>query len=109
MLVEAVASGKPVVATRFPHAEELLAGGAGIMVDHGDVEAMAAASASACLYEPGLAERMAAARPAGRGAAAVAGGRRASYRTLVGSRSSAEAWRWREPPAPTVAAAPGPA
>jgi glycosyltransferase involved in cell wall biosynthesis len=34
VLIEAVAAGKPVVATRFPHAVELLAGGAGIVVAH---------------------------------------------------------------------------
>ena len=60
VLVEAVASGRPVVATRFPHAEELLAGGAGLLVSHGDVEAMTAAL-DRVLYEPGLAPRMAAA------------------------------------------------
>ncbi len=43
VLVDAVASGRPVVATAFPHAFELLAGGAGIVVDHGDQAAMAAA------------------------------------------------------------------
>lgn len=58
VLVEALASGKPVVATRFPHAEELLAGGAGLAVEHGDIEAMTEAL-SRVLYEPGLAERMA--------------------------------------------------
>lgn len=57
VLVEAVASGKPMVATRFPHAEELLADGAGILVDHGDVDAMAAAL-DRVLYEPGLADRL---------------------------------------------------
>ena len=41
VLVEALASGKPVVATRFPHAEELLACGAGVVVDHADADAMA--------------------------------------------------------------------
>jgi len=60
VLVEAVASGKPVVATRFPHAEELLAGGVGILVDYGDVGAMADAL-DRVLHEPGLADRMAAA------------------------------------------------
>ena len=35
VLVEALASAKPVVATRFPHAEEVLAGGAGILVGQG--------------------------------------------------------------------------
>jgi len=43
VLVEALASGKPVVATRFPHADELLAGGAGILVPHDDAEAIAEA------------------------------------------------------------------
>jgi glycosyltransferase involved in cell wall biosynthesis len=46
VLAEAVASGKPVVATRFPHAVELLSDGAGILVDHGDVDAMADALAA---------------------------------------------------------------
>ena len=58
VLVEALASGKPVIATRFPHAEELLADGAGILVDDADVDAIAAAL-ERLLYEPGLAERMA--------------------------------------------------
>ncbi len=58
VLVEAVASGKPVVATRFPHAEELLAGGAGLLVAHGDVDAMVRAL-DRVLYEPGLAPEMA--------------------------------------------------
>ena len=34
VLIEAVAAGKPVVATRFPHAVELLSGGAGLLVAH---------------------------------------------------------------------------
>ncbi len=41
VLIEAVAAGRPVVATRFPHALELLGGGAGITVPHRDPEAMA--------------------------------------------------------------------
>ncbi|HET7724489.1 MAG TPA: glycosyltransferase [Propionibacteriaceae bacterium] len=41
VLIEAVAAGRPVVATRFPHAVELLEGGAGITVPHRDPEAMA--------------------------------------------------------------------
>ena len=43
VLVEAIASGKPVVATAFPHAVELLAAGSGIVVQHGDPAAMAEA------------------------------------------------------------------
>lgn len=42
VISEAVGLGRPVVATRFPHAEEMLASGAGVVVDHDD-EAMAAA------------------------------------------------------------------
>lgn len=36
VLVEAIAAAKPVIATRFPHAVELLSGGAGMTVAHGD-------------------------------------------------------------------------
>lgn len=43
VLVEALASGKPVVATRFPHAVELLRDGSGIVVPHNDSPAIAAA------------------------------------------------------------------
>lgn len=43
VLVEAIASGKPVVATRFPHAVELLSEGSGILVPHEDAAAIAAA------------------------------------------------------------------
>jgi glycosyltransferase involved in cell wall biosynthesis len=37
VLAEAIAASKPVVATRFPHAVELLTGGAGLTTTHGDV------------------------------------------------------------------------
>lgn len=43
VLVEALASGKPVIATAFPHAVEALAGGAGIVVPHEDPAAIAEA------------------------------------------------------------------
>ena len=43
VLVDAVAAGRPVIATAFPHAVELLASGAGIVVPQGDPEAMAGA------------------------------------------------------------------
>jgi glycosyltransferase involved in cell wall biosynthesis len=43
VLVDAVAAGLPVVATRFPHAVELLATGAGLVVPQRDERAMAAA------------------------------------------------------------------
>lgn len=40
-LVEAIGAGLPVVATRFPHAIELLSGGAGDLVEHGDARGIA--------------------------------------------------------------------
>jgi glycosyltransferase involved in cell wall biosynthesis len=43
VLVEAISAGIPVVATRFPHAVELLADGAGILVEHQNPAAIAAA------------------------------------------------------------------
>ncbi len=43
VLIEAVAALKPVVATRFPHAVELLGNGAGLVVPHRDPAAMAQA------------------------------------------------------------------
>jgi polysaccharide biosynthesis protein PslF len=43
VLIEAVAAGKPVVATQFPHAVEVLAGGAGLLVPYRDPAAIAAA------------------------------------------------------------------
>ena len=43
VLVDAIAAGRPVVATAFPHAVELLRTGAGIVVPHADPVAMAAA------------------------------------------------------------------
>jgi glycosyltransferase involved in cell wall biosynthesis len=59
VLVEALAAGKPVVATAFPHAVEMLESGAGAVVAHSDAEGMAAALRS-ILSEPGVATRMAA-------------------------------------------------
>ena len=46
VLIEALAAGKPVVATQFPHAREVLAGGAGLLVPHRDPAAIAAALCS---------------------------------------------------------------
>jgi glycosyltransferase involved in cell wall biosynthesis len=43
VLAEAVAASKPVIATRFPHALELLTGGAGLTTTHGDTVALAGA------------------------------------------------------------------
>ena len=58
VLVEALAAGKPVVATDFPHAVEMLGTGAGALVPHSDPESMATALRSV-LSEPGVAARMA--------------------------------------------------
>jgi len=57
VLVDAIAAGRPVVATAFPHAVELLASGAGIVVPHQDGMALSAALRRV-LTEPGLAESM---------------------------------------------------
>jgi polysaccharide biosynthesis protein PslF len=43
VLIEAVAAGKPVVATRFPHAVELLGDSAGILVTHRSADDIAVA------------------------------------------------------------------
>jgi len=53
VLIEAVAAGKPVVATAFPHAVEMLASGAGLVVPHDDPVALARA-VRRVLTEPGL-------------------------------------------------------
>jgi polysaccharide biosynthesis protein PslF len=57
VLTEAVAAGKPVIATRFPHAVELLGDGTGLLVDQGDAAAIADALCRV-LTEPELAERL---------------------------------------------------
>jgi polysaccharide biosynthesis protein PslF len=58
VLVEAMAAGKPVVATAFPHAVELLGMGGGLVVPHGDPEALTRALRRV-LVEPGLTATMA--------------------------------------------------
>jgi polysaccharide biosynthesis protein PslF len=58
VLVDAVAAGRPVIATAFPHAVELLSDGAGIIVPHRDPTAIANALRRV-FTEPGLAPRMA--------------------------------------------------
>jgi glycosyltransferase involved in cell wall biosynthesis len=59
VLVDAIASGRPVVATAFPHAVELLGTGAGIVVPHDDPDALVSALRSV-LTRPQLAGAMAA-------------------------------------------------
>lgn len=57
VLVDAVAAGRPVVSTAFPHAVELLASGAGIVVPQRD-PSMLGEAIRAVLTEPGLAASM---------------------------------------------------
>ncbi len=58
VLVDSLASGRPIVATAFPHAVELLASGAGTVVAHGDPDALAAALRQ-LLTDPDVADSMA--------------------------------------------------
>lgn len=58
VLVDAIASGRPVIATAFPHAIELLASGAGVVVDHDDPDALVTALRRV-VTEPNLAGSMA--------------------------------------------------
>ena len=58
VLVDAVAAGRPVVSTAFPHAVELLSSGAGIVVPQRDPVALGAAIRSV-LTDPALAASMA--------------------------------------------------
>jgi polysaccharide biosynthesis protein PslF len=57
VLIEAVAAGKPVVATAFPHAVELLASGAGLVVPHQNANAIGTAVRS-ILTNPNIASNM---------------------------------------------------
>jgi len=57
VLTEAVAAGKPVISTSFPHAVELLSGGAGLLVPQSDPLAMAEALHEVLTYK-GLVARM---------------------------------------------------
>lgn len=58
VLVDAIASGRPVVATAFPHAVELLASGAGAVVAHDDPDALAE-TLHTLLTKPDVADAMA--------------------------------------------------
>jgi glycosyltransferase involved in cell wall biosynthesis len=57
VLVEAIAAGRPVVSTAFPHAIELLTGGPGLVVPQRDPVGLEGALRRV-LSEPGLADRM---------------------------------------------------
>jgi len=58
VLIEAVTARRPVIATAFAHAVELLGAGAGLVVDHDDPDAMGAAIRQV-LCEPAQAASMA--------------------------------------------------
>jgi glycosyltransferase involved in cell wall biosynthesis len=58
VLVDSLATGRPIVATAFPHAVELLGSGAGTVVAHDDPDALVAAL-SQLLTDPRVAESMA--------------------------------------------------
>ena len=75
VLTEAVVAGKPVVSTAFPHAVELLSGGAGLLVPRRDPAAIRAALRRV-LTEPGLAASDGCRVPWPRARAAVVRGRR---------------------------------
>ncbi len=57
VLIEAVAAGRPVVSSGFPHALELLGGGAGLLVERKN-PAQIASALRRVLTEPGLASRL---------------------------------------------------
>lgn len=52
VLVEAIAAGKPVVATAFPHAVELLGAGVGVVVAHEDPAAIAEGLRAVLAWRP---------------------------------------------------------
>jgi glycosyltransferase involved in cell wall biosynthesis len=57
VLIEAVAAGRPVISSRFPHAVELLGNGAGLLVAQRDPAAIAVALRRV-LTDPQLAQRL---------------------------------------------------
>ncbi len=57
VLVDAIAAGRPVIATRFPHATEILADGAGLLVSHGSANELADAM-ERVITDPGLVANM---------------------------------------------------
>jgi glycosyltransferase involved in cell wall biosynthesis len=59
VLIEAVAAGKPVISSRFPHAVEMLGDGVGLLVPHRNPRAIAAALEQV-LTQPELKSAMAA-------------------------------------------------
>lgn len=89
VLVEAVAAGKHVIATGFPHAVELLAGGVGSVVAHESPAAIAEAVEAVLRTPDAMAARRRTARSADTSWSAVAG----RYRALAASMTSRSATR----------------
>ncbi len=93
VLIEAITARRPVIATAFPHAVELLGSGAGLIVDHDDPDAMTE-SIRQVLCEPAqaaiMAKRAAALAPDLLWSA-VAARYRGLARTLVSAGASAVA------------------
>jgi polysaccharide biosynthesis protein PslF len=87
VLIEAVAAGRPVVSTAFPHATELLGDGTGLVVAQKDPAALEAALRRV-LGEPGLADRLAE-RAAGKAPALLWGAVADRYREIAGSLATA--------------------
>ena len=90
VLVEAVAAGKPVISTGFPHAVELLSNGAGIIIPHRDADAIAEAVRTV-LDDRQSAERMAVAASRatmGTGWSEVAAQYRALADTILATRAA---------------------
>ncbi|RZS91644.1 glycosyltransferase involved in cell wall biosynthesis [Motilibacter rhizosphaerae] len=95
VLTEAVAAGRPVVSTAFPHAVELLTGGPGLVVPRQDPRAIELALRRV-LTEPGLAAALgasAADRAAELSWAAVAERYQRAAGTLVAARARTEVGR----------------
>ncbi|HUW79080.1 MAG TPA: glycosyltransferase [Candidatus Nanopelagicaceae bacterium] len=59
VLVDSIAAGRPVIATAFPHAVELLKNGAGMVVPHADPKALAG-PIKTIISDPQVSEDMAA-------------------------------------------------
>ncbi|HZG92875.1 MAG TPA: glycosyltransferase [Pseudonocardia sp.] len=83
VLIEAVAAGRPVVSTAFPHAVELLGDGTGLVVPQHDPDALEAALRRV-LGEPGLADRLAG-RAARKAPDLLWGAVAARYRQIAGT------------------------
>ena len=103
MLVDAVAAGRPVVSTAFPHAVELLGSGAGLVVPQRDPGALAAAIAGAHRAGTGATMAAEARRIAPALVAAVAALQAPAGTLLVADAGSADRPRLTGQPSPAAA------